>query len=203
MHAQKTSEILKNILESNPPGDTVTVGEFALALGDRAFSLVILVFALLTVFAGIVPGLSTITGVAMMLLALQMAAGREVIWLPASVSRKTIPQSALTLMVTKSVPHIIWLEKFLKPRWLWVSSRLGERMIALMIVAAAAVLSMPIPGGNFLPSISIAILALGLLERDGVFLLFAIAITIGSVVFMYQIIEAAVRELIDWVQGFF
>ncbi len=201
--AAKTSTLLREIVASCQQGGTITVGEFLNRLGERSFCLAILVFALLTLVAGIIPGFSTVAGVPIILMGLQMAVGMEAIWLPKKLADKEIPMAALNLLVSKALPHLIRIEKLLKPRWLWVSSPLGERFIALNIVAAAAVLSMPIPGGNFLPSLSISILALALLERDGVFLLIALMTGVGVVIFMYELIKAAAGELFAWVGTFF
>ena len=60
------------------------------------------------------------------------------------------------------------LETKVKPRLKWLTGRVSERLIGWIGVALSLIVSLPIPFGNALPGISIAVLTLGLIERDGV-----------------------------------
>ena len=65
----------------------------------------------------------------------------------------------------------------------------------------AAILALPMPGGNFLPGTSILLLALALLEKDGKLALAGIAFSVGSVVFMYKVIVFVITSLAGWLIG--
>lgn len=183
--------MLRKILkESNE--DNISVGRFTSLLGDRAFALTILIFSLPNSLPipGI-PGLSTITGVPIILIALQIIAGRHTIWLPKKVADKEFSQAMLAKVITKALPVVVWIERFLKPRFLIMTQGVIERLMGVLILSMALILSLPIIGGNFLPGFCISLMALSILERDGLLAAFAMALTVGSIVFMYNIVLLA------------
>ena len=194
----KTSDILRVILARCEGEGSISIGEFLNLLGDRAFCLAILVFALPNSLPipGI-PGFSTITGLPIVFIAAQMMLGRDVIWLPKRVAARSFSKSTLAKILTKSIPFIEKLEKFLKPRWTWLTEGFGERVVGLMLVVLALILSLPIPGGNFLPGISITLLSLCLLEKDGKLLLAAIFVSLTSFYVMLKV----VIEVFSWLFG--
>ena len=53
------------------------------------------------------------------------------------------------------------------PRWCSVVTGAGERFLGLYIAVIAGFLMMPIPFGNGLPALGIALMAVGLIEKDG------------------------------------
>lgn len=194
----KASQILQNI-HALLKEDAITVQDFVMLLGDRSFALSILIFSLPNSLPipGI-PGFSTLTGIPILCIALQMVWGKETIWLPRKVAHKTISQSMLATILTKSIPFVARLEKYLHPRLTWVTSRNGERVIGLLIAFMAFILSLPLVGGNFLPGLSISLMAIALLERDGLFALISMAFCIASIAAMYKLIAWAFRIMLHW-----
>lgn len=200
---RRTSDILRDIMAMEPTG-TMSVRELTLMLGDRAFALAILIFALPnSIPLPGIPGFSTVTGLPILFIALQMIAGRDTIWLPDKVADKRFSRQSLTRILQKCLPAVVWVEKFLSPRLSWVCSPLGERITGLAFLVMALILSLPMPGGNFLPGLSMALLALGLLERDGLFVLCALSFLMMCVVLMYKFIALLVTSFFGWVGGFF
>ncbi len=208
-HGQRTSEIMKQIL-ARCDEKSVTIGKFTSLMGDRAFALAILFFSLPGLVAGAIPGFSTLVGVPILLIAAQMALGRRSIWLPESVAQKEISEDVLKKTLEKSIPAVEWLEKYLKPRLKWLANRWSEQLIGVVIALLAAILSLPIPGGNFLPSIGIVVLALAILEGDGALAAAGLAFVAGSAIFMFKLIVLAfhmvsgwVSDLSGWITGMF
>lgn len=198
---RRTSDLLRDITGSPHNGD-VSIGDFVSLLGDRSFALVILIFALPNAIPvpGI-PGFSTLTGVPIILIALQIAQGRDTIWLPEKIAKKRFSYAFLVKIINKAMPVMLWIEKWLHPRWVWLCEGFNERVIGLLIVVLAAILSLPIPGGNFLPGISILLLSLALLEKDGLLALIGMIISAGSIVFMYKVIVFVIGSIAGWVMG--
>lgn len=189
---RRTSEILQGIItRGEEDGDRgISINEFTRLLGERAFGLAILVFALPNSLPipGI-PGVSTITGLPITFIAFQMLMGRDAIWLPRKVGEKRFSQERLAKLIKKAMPTIIKLEKFLCPRWSIVCSDAGERVIALMFIVLSLIIALPIPGGNFLPGLAMSLIALGLLERDGLFVACAMGFAVVAIVLMVEIIQ--------------
>jgi hypothetical protein len=175
---KKTSLIIAEIVEDCIEDETVTVDEFLGKMGHRAIALAILVFSLSAVVAGVVPGFSTLMAIPIMFMALQMVLGRNTVALPKNIREKHISPKLIRGALAQSVPTLRWVEKFLRPRLLVLTHPMAERLVALIIFILAGVLSLPIPGGNFLPSIGISILALAMLERDGLLLVLAVALVL-------------------------
>lgn len=183
-----TSEVLNEIIEKCSQG-TISLGDFVRILGDRAFGLVILVFSLPNSLPipGI-PGFSTITGLPITFFAMQMLLGQKVLWLPKKLAKREFSGPSMTKVLRKALPVVMWIEKFLKPRLFFVSSPAGERLLGLFMVVLSLIIALPIPLGNFLPGVSMSVLAIGLVERDGIFLLGGMVVSIATVLFMSTVI---------------
>lgn len=196
---QKTSDIIRN-LHAVANGEGMSVGRFLEILGEQAFWLALFLFALITLIAGVIPGVSTIMALPLLLLSLQIVLGAESAWLPSKISSKHIPQATFDVVMQKALPYVIRMEKILHPRLLWVSGPIGERLVGLVMVAVTAILLVPIPGVHFLPCLGAVLISIGMLERDGVLILAALALTIGSVDAMVALIEVASHTLAAWMQ---
>jgi hypothetical protein len=185
--SRKISDLLIE-LGRNGAGDRVKLGDLISALGDRAFGISMLILALPNaVGLGAIPGLSTVFGLPQIVLALQMTVGLERPWLPHWLLDRTIARKDFDTMLTKSMPYLLRVEKVLRPRWDVMSSYLAERLLGAVFVVLASIVSLPIPLGNQPPAIGIALISLGLVERDGVFIVFGliaslIAVAIASAV---------------------
>jgi hypothetical protein len=200
----RTSDIVRHIIAQCEEGGSITLREFLHLLGDRSFGLVILMFSLPNSLPipGI-PGFSTVTGLPITLIALQMVLGRQTVWLPEKMANISFSKTLLGKMLSKALPSLIKLEKILKPRVLAVTSPLGERVIGAFFVVLSLIIALPIPGGNFLPGVAMSLIGLGLLERDGLFILLSKLFAIGSIIFMCQIIVLFFEAVHEGLAGLF
>ena len=198
---KRTSEILQAIADGCGE-DNITMKQFTNQMGDRAFALVILVFSLPNSLPipGI-PGFSTITGLPILFIGFQMLMRREVFWLPQWISKKEFSGASLKKVLNYAIPWVIKMEKYLKPRWNILLCPLGECVIGFVIVALTCILVLPIPGGNFLPGLSITILALSFLEKDGLVTAFGLAFATASFVFMVGLVKLVIVQIVGWISG--
>lgn len=176
----------------------VTIRELLYVLRGRAYMLLVILLTLPFLLPLPLPGLSTPFGFAIILICLRLALGQRP-WLPKSVQRRQLPAGFIPRLLDLAAKIIGWLERVLRPRWLVLTEHaLIRQLHALVMVAAAAILllPLPIPFSNGLPAWSILLVASGLLERDGR------AITLGylmfalSVVYLWLFGEAA-QELVE------
>lgn len=193
---KKTSEIIAEIIEECSEDGAITVEDFLKKMGNRAQAMAILVFSLSCVVAGVIPGFSTLTAIPIMLIGMQIVLGMKSVWLPHNIRDKTISPRVIKGALAKSVPTLRMVETFLKPRLSFLTHPYVARFIALIIVVLAGLLALPIPGGNFLPSIGISILALSIVERDGLFVLLAVLLVAGSGTLMIDILTKGIAFLI-------
>lgn len=165
--SRKISEILAD-LAAHGEGDRIRLGDLLAALGERAFGVMMLVLALPNAIGlGAIPGVSTVFGLPQVVLALQMIVGRERPWLPSQLLDRSVARSDFVSVVAKSTPYLQKFERFLRPRWMALTSYVAERMLGVGFLILATIVSLPIVFGNQPPAIAIAIIALGMIERDG------------------------------------
>ncbi|MBL8696904.1 MAG: exopolysaccharide biosynthesis protein [Alphaproteobacteria bacterium] len=186
-NGRKTSEILEALAANATT--RVALGDLVASLGDRAFGLLMLIFALPNaVGLGTIPGVSTVFGAPQIIFALQMIAGLEKPWLPGFLMQKSISAEDFRSIVAKSGPQLDRVERMLRPRLEPLTSPLAERVLGIVFLVLATIVALPIPLGNWPPAIAMAVIALGLVERDGVvvivgtlFAVIAIAIALAVV----------------------
>ncbi len=156
----------------------VTLGEMLDLLQERGFALLILLLALPNAIPGpAMPGLSTITGLPLALIALQLALGAVEPRLPEWARRKSVPRDRFRAVVVRATPWLKRLEAVVRPRMLKLTSHYGERLIGSWIVVAALFLSLPVPLGNLPMAVGLMVLAVALIERDGVATLIGLVMT--------------------------
>jgi hypothetical protein len=183
---RKVSEILATMRAS--ANERVKLADIVAELGERAFGVAMLLFSLPNaVGIGVIPGISTLFGVPQIILALQMLAGFERPWLPVWLLEKSIARADFERMIDRGLPILIRVERYLKPRAAALTGPLVERLMGLVFLVLAAVVSLPIPLGNQPPAVAMAVVALGLTARDGVFVaagcvMGVVAVAIASLV---------------------
>ncbi len=190
---KKLSEILQSVAQDST-AERISVGDLLRAMEGRAIAALLLVFA----FPNILPtppGLAGILGLPLIYLSSQLMLGRTP-WLPPFISNRSITRETFVNLVTRAIPWLARAEKMLKQRlWLLVSPP-AQRFLGAVCLMLSLVLVLPIPFGNMLPSIAICVLALGLLERDGFWVLAGLisAVIATGIVgsFAYALIKSAI-----------
>lgn len=177
-------------------GERVSVGDIVGALRDRSFAPLMVVFSVPNVLL-FIPGSSVFTGLPLILLAVQLIAGRSDVWLPRIVADRSIERSAFRRIVAVSVPYVERFERLAKPRWWPNSHMLAERMIGAATLILAVFLFLPIPFGNGLPALSIIMLALGVGERDGYWLAGGIFLTLVSTVLVAGVVSVGAVTVLE------
>jgi hypothetical protein len=145
------------------------------------------------------PGIPTVCGVALVIIALNLIAARQRLWLPAAIADKSVARADLERVVNRAVPYLERLERVCKPRLAIVTEPVGKVLIGLVILVLGFIMILPIPFlGNIPPGWAATFIAIGMTERDGLLVLIgivasAIAIAVASVATM-----AAVIGIIDF-----
>lgn len=190
---KKLSEILQAVAQDST-AERITIGDLLRAMEGRAIAALLLVFA----FPNILPtppGLAGILGLPLIYLSSQLMLGRTP-WLPPFISNRSITRETFVNLVTRAIPWLARAEKMLKQRLWLLASPPAQRILGAVCLSLSLVLVLPIPFGNMLPSIAICVLALGLLERDGLWILGGLisAVIATGIVgsFAYALIKSAI-----------
>lgn len=166
------SDILADFIESFP-GERIALGDLIAAMGPRAFGMLFLVLALPNAVP--IPGISTIFGLPMILLGAQLLIGLPRPWLPARLTRLDLERATMRNMLQRTKPYLAKIERLSRPRALLFTGAVAERFVGLMVCVLGMVLIFPIWGGNLPPAVAIAIMSIGLMDRDGLFVVGGLA----------------------------
>jgi hypothetical protein len=162
------SEVLA-ALAHDATRDRIAIGDLLGALGDRALGALIFIFAAPNILP-VPPGVSAILGTPLIFLSAQVLLGRGP-WLPRLIRERSLARDDFVTLMRRILPWLAKAEKLLRPRLGAFSRPPIENAIGLVCLVLALVLILPIPLGNTLPALAISVLALGLLERDGLWTL--------------------------------
>ena len=83
-----------------------------------------------------------------------------------------------------------------------MTSEVSEMLIGAACVLLSAILMLPIPGGNLVPSLIMALFGFGLLQRDGLMILVAWLGVGGVATFVWLAWELVSRAMVgswEWV----
>lgn len=190
--AQRTSDILLG-LALNFPRERVLLRDIGELLGNRSFGFLLLIFALPNTLPLGIPGLSTLTGIPLALVALQMTFGLPRPYLPKWLAERSLPREDFRRLIERAVPWLQKLERVMKPRWLALTGIRGERALGTFCLILAVVLTLPIPFGNLLPAIGVALMALGLIEKDGVLIVGAAVVGVIGLILVWGVLWAMLQ----------
>lgn len=163
----RTSQVLRNLLANHPDVTEFTVEQIVSAIGETSFGTSLMFFAVPEVIPIPVPGLATIVVMPTAVIAGQMAMGHQQIRLPRFIQKKMVTRKALAAAIHAVLPFLEKAEKVAKPRWKWATTPLAKRLLGVFIFILALSIAFPMPGFNMPQAISTFIIALGLVEEDG------------------------------------
>jgi hypothetical protein len=204
-YPRKLSEELAD-LHARAWDRAVTLREVIFVLRQRAYLLLIVMLALPFIQPVPLPGLSTPLGLAIVLIALRLSLGQRP-WLPKRIQRAKLPAGFFGKVLTFTARLLRFLESVLRPRWPAITGTpLLNQLHAIVILASAAILllPLPIPLSNLLPAWAIFLLACGLLERDGLFIVLGyVAFAIGAAYFLLlgSFANEAFQHAWEWLQA--
>ena len=187
---RRVSEIL-DAVSQDTRRERISVGDLMHAMDARAVAALILLFALPNVLPT-PPGTSSILGLPLLYLCAQMMLGK-LPWLPAIIADRSMTRGDFRAFVGRVTPLLARAERLLKPRLLFITSARGEQVIGALCLLLAIVLAMPIPLGNMLPALAISLLALGVLERDGLWVLGGVVVAVLSLLIVWGVVWALVK----------
>ena len=131
------------------------------------------VFALLSLIAIPFFGLSTPFGLAMALGGVQLMFGRQRPWMPRRARNRELPLTTLDRVATLLERRTRFLERMTRRRWEWTLYGPARNLVGagVTLLGLGLALPLPIPGSNLIFLVPLFIYGVGLLERDGLWIL--------------------------------
>lgn len=131
----------------------------------------------------------------MVILSAQMVLGFHAPIFPAFIRRYMIQRTALMQGLERSIYSVEKIERYIKPRFMFLTHPVLTRVHGFLVLILAVMVTLPIPLFNVVPSIGAALIAIGMLERDGVFILLAYAVGMGCVFLFKSLLAHIARSL--------
>ena len=179
------AHLIDRIAERSGNGEGISVGTIQEVAGKR-FAGPLLFFPAMIVVSplSLIPTLPTMVAITVILIAVQVLAGRRTIWLPSKFREAKLSAERAHKVITFMRPGVKWVDKAIKPRLAWLVDSIGVRLASLVCILVA--LTMPplelLPGASTTAGVIIATLGLAITVRDGALLVTALLL-FGSAVF--------------------
>jgi hypothetical protein len=185
-----TSSIIRSLAGRN---EAIAVRDLLSMMGLRAHGFLILILALPDAVPLPVPSVSAIVGLPLVLVASHLVVFGENGGVPHRVSTAKIPKQLMQFLARYAAPVLQVLESLSRPRLHFMLK--SDRAIGVVCLLLALMLLMPIPFLNFPPALCLAVIALGMVQRDGLLVLTGLAIA--------AFMAFALRFAADWLIAFF
>ena len=181
---------------------TITLQELLQLHGDASTAVVLMLLALFSTLP--VAGIGSLLSLAMFALAWRWVRQVET----TSVHTRIGDIRLNPLWTGRTLRFLAWMyeqaDRLLEPRMLAMSSRSARPWWAVWICLMAAIIFVPIPLGNILPSFSLVTLSLAWMFRDGIALLVSLAFGVAAMVFTAVFGQLAWEVLVragQWLMG--
>ena len=150
-------------------GLRLSLGDLLQLHGEASGAVLLLMLALLSVAP--LAGAGTVLSLGMLALSWHWLQGRDAMPLPQRLSRITLSPT----WTRRCLHCLAWLydaaARCMRPRWsAWTAPR-ARAAWALWIALMAVLVFLPLPLGNVLPALSLVLLSLGWMFRDGLAML--------------------------------
>lgn len=187
---ESIEELLERLRHAGNGNDRVTVADIVDEIGDDAFPPLLLVPCLILISpASAVPGLSTVGGMIIALIASQMVLGVKALWLPGFLRRRGLEKQRLDKALDFLQRPARIIDRFTKRRFAWLTAWPLRLIPASFCLLAALVIPFfeLVPMSSTIIASAIALFALALLTRDGLLVFFGMAVLAGASTLIWNI----------------
>lgn len=196
-----------DVLEGLGAGDDprLTMREMVEAFGERGFGAVIMMLALMALIPW-PPGGKAIFAVPIILISAEMALQSDRVWLPRFLMKASVSRPTYRTASQKILKRLRQIERLTRPRLPLLTGEVADVVIGILCILLAIMMALPVPFGDALPGITLVILALGIIQRDGVFIIMGL---IGSVLcaiyvaLVWTTVVAIFHGVGGWISGLF
>ncbi len=172
-HSERLSTVSERIAKELSK-EGLTLGELIDELHKKGHMFLCLVFAAPFLLPIPLPGLSTVFGAVILLAGIQVMLGFDP-WLPKKWRHHAVPATVAEKTFGALASLLRRVEFVFKPRLqLLAVHKTALRWNGFVLALLAALLALPMPPGfNMPPALAIIVLSMGVLEEDGVAVLFS------------------------------
>jgi hypothetical protein len=177
--------------------ESLTVRELMQACGEQGLLLFCCILTFPFLLPVSIPGVSTVFGALIVLIGVGVTFNR-IPWLPRKLLEKPLTRASLVPALDKGADVFSrYVDRLSKPRLLALTHGAStNRFNGFMLFAAGLLLMAPfgfVPFSNTLPALAALFFAIGILQRDGYFILMGHGMTLGTLVYFSALIYGAIQ----------
>lgn len=201
------SRTFSDMLEQLGQGeaDTLSLREMVEAFGERGFGAVILLLALMALVPW-PPGGKAVFSVPIILIAAEMALQREKVWLPRWLLKLTVSRDAYRSAAHKILPRLRQVERLTRPRWPALTGEIADAVVGVICILLALMMALPVPFGDALPGLTLAVFGLAIIQRDGAFIIAGLTGTLICSIYLalvWTTVSTIIGGIAGWLTGLF
>ncbi len=136
-------------------------------LNERAFGLFLLILALPCCIPFLY-GIPQVVSLPLMFVSAQILMGRRTPWLPAKLAARHVSSEGLKSLAARAGPWLRRIEAISHPRLTALTRPPLDRIVGGALVLFSASILVPLPLTNTVPGFAIVVVAMGVLQRDGI-----------------------------------
>jgi hypothetical protein len=181
----KLSATLVDVAERLPPGSASLRDLIALS-GEQGLLLLCALLTLPFLLPVSVPGVSTVFGAAIILIGVGVTLNR-VPWLPRRILDRPLPTAQIKSVFGRGARIVARFEHLIRPRWpVLTRGATVNGLHGMALILAGVLLIAPlglIPFSNTVPGFAILFLSLGMLQRDGAFIVAGYVMNLATIAY--------------------
>lgn len=202
MIKNKKSKLLSNVkisetfssLKNKPSGSETKIVDLLHEFNENGIALAMILFALpVAIPLPYPPGFTTIIGIPLIILSIQMLLGYSKVILPRRINEYSVKNNTLIAISNKISSKIEIIEKYIRPRFSFAKSVYCEQVIGLISLLCSIAITIPLPLTNAIPALGIVVMILGMLNRDG------IVIVLGFIISIIGLLLAIGAIIASWI----
>lgn len=181
-----------NVVIGQLPPDQVTLAEIRDLVGQEGLLLLTAFLTLVFMIPVSIPGVSTVFGAGILLIGLSRFF-RTKLWLPGFIAQRQLPSDKLRAGLIQGSKWLHRLERISRPHRMnrLAAPGLVDTVNSAAMILGAVLLMAPfglIPFSNTLPALALLFFAIGLLQRDGLCILFGHLSNVATIIYFLVLI---------------
>lgn len=176
-------------------GSTITLRQLFMLIGEQGLLFLCALLTIPFLIPVSIPGVSTIFGAAIIFIAVGITLNR-IPWLPRQVMDRPLETEKLIPTLQKGATMVGRIDRVIRPRLLKLTDgAVMNRLNGFALICGGLLLIFPlglIPFSNTLPAFAILFMAVGILQRDGVFVLLGYVMLVVTLLYFGGLALAAV-----------
>jgi len=203
IESESLGKKIELIIERLPP-EEVTLIEIIALVGADSLMLLTIFLSLVFIVPVSIPGVSTVFGSGILLIGITRLFQRKP-WLPKTIGTRKLSSEKLREGFKRALVWFNRLEKISRPHRLPGLTAEGVVTVVnnLSFILAALLLMAPfgfVPFSNTIPALALILLSVGMMQRDGRFILYGYLAIVATIVYFGVLIAAGTFSIQEFFQ---